>query len=128
MTRFLLLAGLFGGAACGGARSQAVYAADASRLLETRTGDLQRCYNEALKVQPAAAGVVTVQFVVQPASGVISDATIDRTRSTAPDALDRCVLDALAGLALTPPDRHEGRATFTYEFKPTPPAAAKSSG
>ena len=129
MKKLMLLACLLGGAACGTARSQAVYAADASRLLETRSGDLQRCYNEVLKTQPGAGGIVTVKFLVQPSSGTIKDAAIDRSQTTAPDVLDRCVLDAMVGLALAPPDRNEGHATFTYEFKPSPamPAAKTSS-
>lgn len=127
MTKLLMFACMLGGAACGTARSQAVYAADASRLLETRASDLQRCYNEVLTTQPGAAGVVTVKFLVLPSSGTIKDATIDRSQTTAPDVLDRCVLDAMVGLNLTPPDRNEGHATFMYEFKPGPAAPAAKS-
>lgn len=111
-----LLAGL---AACDGAgRSQQAYAADANRLLETRRPDLVRCYDDALKTDPAAAGTVTVQFVVEPDTGVIKHATIDSNHTTAPDELDQCVLHAVLGLTLTPSDRNEGRATFVYNFKP----------
>jgi hypothetical protein len=128
MTKLMILVCMLGAAACGTARSQAVYAADASRLLETRNGDLQRCYNEVLKAQPGAAGIVTVSFVVVPSSGTIKDATIAPGQTTAPDALGRCVLDAMVGLNLTPPDRNEGHATFVYEFRPSPSApAAKAS-
>jgi hypothetical protein len=118
MMKLVILACVLGGAACGTARSQAVYAADASRLLETRNSDLQRCYNEVLKTHPGAAGVVTVKFVVLPSSGTIKDATIDRAQTTAPDVVNRCVLDSMVGLDLAPPDRNEGHATFVYEFKP----------
>jgi len=128
MTRFLLLAGVLAGTACGTARSQQVYAADAGRLLESRNDQLQRCYNEALKTQPDAKGTVTVKFVVEPKSGAIKDATVDPARTTAPEALDRCVLDAMAGLTLAPPDRNEGRATFVYEVKANPPPAAPAAG
>jgi hypothetical protein len=127
MTKLVILACILGAIACGTARSQAVYAADVSRLLETRNRDLQRCYEEVLKTQPAAAGIVTVKFLVLPSSGTIKDATIDRAQTTAPDVLDRCVLDAMVGLELAPPDRNEGRATFMYELKPSPAAAARAS-
>jgi hypothetical protein len=59
-----------------------------------------------------------VQFIVQKATGVIADPRVDPTRSSAPPALGQCVVKAIDGLALAPPDRNEGRATFTYEFKP----------
>jgi len=124
MMKLLLLAGVLAGTACGTARSQQVYAADANRLLETRNDELERCYNEALKTEPNAMGTVTVKFMVEPTSGQIKEATIDPTKTTAPEVLDRCVLGAMTGLTLAPPDRNEGRATFVYEFKANPPPAA----
>lgn len=124
MKNLLLLSALVcSAAACAHSRSQAVYAADTSNLLASRNDQLQACYNAALQTQPNAAGIVTVKFAVVPTSGEIKEVTIDPTHTTAPEALDKCVLEAMNGLALAPSDRNEGRATFSYEFKLNPPAA-----
>jgi hypothetical protein len=125
----LVIVGLVAGlTACGGAgRNQQAYAADASRLLETRRPDLVRCYDHALEADATAAGRVTVEFVVEPDTGVIKHATIDSANTTAPDELDQCVLHAVLGLTLAPPDRNEGRATFVYEFKPPRRRAASQA-
>lgn len=106
-------------AACGGtARSVDVYRADTQKLLSTRDAQVQGCYDQARKADANAAGTVAVQFTVAKKTGDITSATIDKTKSTASDALGSCVLEAVKGLKLDPPDRDEGHATFVYEFKP----------
>ncbi|MEO7733248.1 MAG: AgmX/PglI C-terminal domain-containing protein [Kofleriaceae bacterium] len=106
-------------AACGGSsRNVASYRDDTASLLETRNPELKACYEAALQADTKLAGTVTVQFVVQGESGTIKNPTIDPTRSTATPALGECVLKAINGLVLAPPDRNEGRATYTYEFRP----------
>jgi hypothetical protein len=62
---------------------------------------------------------VTVHFTVKPKTGSLGRPTIDSELTTAPQALILCVLDAITGLQLAPPDAHEGRATFVYDFKPS---------
>jgi hypothetical protein len=116
----LLAAGLLASAAaCSGtARNLEAYRADTNNLLETRTAQLERCYEDALKADETLAGTVTVQFVVEKTTGAIANAAVDQARSTAPPALGQCVVKAIDGLTLAPPDRNEGRATFVYEFKP----------
>jgi hypothetical protein len=117
-------------AACGGtSRNVAVYRADTANLLESRSAELRTCYENALVTDTSLAGTVTVQFVVRPDSGRIENPTIDPTRSTATPALGECVITAINGLVLAPPDRNEGRATYTYEFRPdaTPTAVPASS-
>lgn len=121
MMKSFLLASLLAAGACAHARTQPVYAADTTNLLQTKNGELTACYNEALKTEPTAAGIVTVKFTVEPTSGIIKDATIDPTKTTAPESLDKCVLTAMNGLTLAPSDRNEGLATFSYEFKANPP-------
>ena len=112
-------------AACGGtARGLEAYRNDTQRLLETRNGELQACYDDALKADGKAAGTVAVQFVVAEKTGEVTKATIDPKRTTASQALGACVLKAVAGLRLDPGDKNEGHATFVYEFKPTPAAGA----
>lgn len=108
-------------AACsGGLRSVEAYRADTTKLLATRSAELRHCYSDALRADGKAAGTVTVQFAIEKDTGTISRPTVDPARSTAPPALGRCVVKAIDGLVLAPPDRKEGRATFIYEFQPAP--------
>ena len=121
-----LVAGLVASAtACTGtARGLEAYRDDTGKLLETRTAQLQSCYCDALKTNAKLSGTVTVQFVVAPRTGAITQPSVDQSRSTAPPALGDCVVKAIDGLTLAPPDAHEGRATFVYEFKPNPAPAS----
>lgn len=106
-------------AACGGtARNVQVYRADTQAMLQTRDPQVKACYDKALASDGKAGGTVAVQFVVEKKTGAVTNAAIDPKRTTASPALGSCVLDAVAGLKLAPPDRNEGRATFVYEFKP----------
>ena len=122
----LLAAGLVATTlACGGtARGLEAYRDDTNKLLETRNAQLQTCYNDALKVDGKLSGMVTVQFVVEQKTGAITKPSVDQSKSTAPPALGDCVVKAIDGLTLAPPDRNEGRATFVYEFKPAPAPAS----
>lgn len=121
-----LAAGLIASAAaCGGtARGLEAYREDTGKLLETRTAQLQRCYSDALKTDARLGGTVTVQFVVEKSTGTITKPSVDQRKSTAPPVLGDCVVKAIDGLTLAPPDRNEGRATFVYEFKPNPAPAS----
>jgi hypothetical protein len=105
--------------ACSGtARGLEAYRTDTQKLLDTRSAQLQSCYDDALKANTKLAGTVTVQFVVEKKSGTIMNAVVDAPHSTAPAPLGDCVVKAIDGLTLDPADRNEGRATFVYEFKP----------
>ncbi len=106
-------------AACGGtARGLEAYRTDTQSLLATRNSQLQSCYDTALKADAKLAGTVAIQFTVEKKTGVITKAAIDKTKTSAPDSLGGCVLEAVKGLKLDPPDRNEGQATFLYEFQP----------
>lgn len=116
-------------AACGGtARGLEAYRTDTASLLETRNSQLQSCYDDALKSDAKMAGTVTVQFVVAKKTGMVENPQVDTTKSTAPAALGQCVVKAVDGLVLNPADKNEGRATFTYEFKPGMAPAAQPAG
>lgn len=116
-------------AACGGtARGLEAYRTDTANLLETRNAQLQSCYDDALKADAKMAGTVTVQFVVEKKTGMIENAQVDAAKSTAPAPLGQCVVKAVDGLVLAPADKNEGRATFTYEFKPGQAPAAQPAG
>jgi hypothetical protein len=109
---------------CGGkARGPDTYRADTQSLLSLRSAQLKTCYDAALASDATLAGTVRVNFVVAKKTGMLTKATIDPA-STAPEPLGRCVLQALDGLKLDPPDRNEGRATFEYAFQ----AQAASTG
>jgi hypothetical protein len=112
-------------AACSGtSRGLEAYRTDTSNLLETRSAQLRTCYDDALGTDASLAGTVTVQFVVEKHTGAVANAAVATDRTTAPPALGRCVVKAVEGLVLAPPDDHEGRATFVYEFKPNPAPAS----
>ncbi len=112
-------------AACGGtARNMETYRADTQHLLATHDDQLRTCYDDALKADAKASGTVAVQVTVEKKTGAVTKAAIDAKRSTASQPLESCVLKAVEGLKLDPPDRNDGQATFVYEFKPsTPPAS-----
>lgn len=105
-------------AACGTARGLEGYRTDTQKLLDTRHADIERCYEQALKDKPDLAGKVTVEFVVEKKTGMITRANINAIQTTAPKILGECVIQGVANLKLDPPDRDEGHATFVYEFKP----------
>ena len=125
MSRWLAAGLVASAAACGGtARGLEAYRDDTGKLLETRNAQLQSCYSDALKSDAKLSGTITVQFVVENKTGMISRPSVDQSKSTAPPVLGDCVVKAIDGLTLAPPDRQEGRATFVYEFKPNPTPAS----
>jgi hypothetical protein len=116
--RYAIVVALTATACSGTARGLEAYRADTEKLLDTRSAQLQSCYDAALKDNSHLAGTVTVQFVVEKKSGTILNAAVDAAHSTAAPPLRDCVVKAVDGLKLDPADRNEGRATFVYEFKP----------
>jgi hypothetical protein len=117
-TLYIALGLLAGTSACGGkARGTDTYRADTQKLLDTRNAQLKSCYDAALGGDSKLTGNVTVSFVIQKKTGTIIKPQLDPA-STVPAPLARCVLLALDGLKLEPADRHEGRASFEYSFKP----------
>lgn len=106
------------------ARSAEQYRDDTSNVLASKTQEITACYDTALKTSPAATGKVTVQFSVEEKSGKIADAKADPARTTAPQPLIDCVVNAINGLVLAPPDQRKGLATFEYDFaRPVAPPA-----
>ena len=99
-------------------RSGASYRADTRALLEGQSGAVKACYDERLKADPKTGGTVAVKFRVAEDTGMITNPQVVADQSTAPEALSRCVLDALDGLALDPPDQCPATATYTWEFAP----------
>lgn len=107
------------------ARSPEMYAADTQKVLESKSADIKQCYDAALKGNQTLSGRVTVNFTVKTETGDIADVKVDSANTTAPEVLQGCVVAALQGLKLNPPDEKEGLATFSWEFQAAPaPAAA----
>lgn len=86
-------------------------------LLETRSADIQSCYDTELKGDAKVGGLVVVKFTVEAETGKIVDRKIVAEQTTAPEALGKCVIRALADLVLDPPDARTGDATFQWSFE-----------
>lgn len=104
------------------ARSADDYRQVTRELVDTRTNDIEDCYDVALQTNETVSGVVVLNFVVEKKTGKIMNPTLD-PQSTAPEELSKCVLAAVDGLQLDPPDAREGQATFTWRFEVGQPAA-----
>jgi hypothetical protein len=103
---------------CGGnARTPEQWTEDTYKLLETKSPDVQSCYNEELKKNPLLEGKVTVDFIIHNRTGQFGKVRVDANKSTAADPVRKCVLKAVEDLKLGPPDANTGKATFTWEFK-----------
>lgn len=99
------------------ARSPEDYRDATQAVLDTKSQDIKACYDSALKGQPELQGRVTVQFGVEAETGRVKDVKVDPAGTQAPETLSACVVNALNGLALTPPDKREGVATWVYDFQ-----------
>jgi hypothetical protein len=111
------------------ARSTEDYQKDTRVVLEQKNGDIQGCYDTALAANPAQSGKVVVTFTVEKKTGNIMNVAADPNQSTAPDNLQNCVVKALEGLKLDPPDQREGQATFEWVFRgPESPGKPVESG
>ena len=85
-------------------------------LVDTRGQELKDCYDVALQTNETVSGTVVVNFTVEKKTGKIMNPIID-PQTTAPAELSKCVVDAIDGLQLDPPDAREGQATFTWRFE-----------
>lgn len=112
----LLLAALSGASACA-VRTPEMYRDDTRQLLTSKRPVLAACYDAELQTHPQADGKVIVHFTVERDSGRVLNPRIDDLLSTPNRTLRGCVLDAMRGLMLAPPDDRNGDATFTWEFK-----------
>jgi hypothetical protein len=103
------------------ARNPEEYSAETSKLIDTKREELKSCYDEILEKDSAASGIVTVDFLVEAKTGVIKDVVVDKEKSTAPEALETCLVEVIEGLKLDPPDQREGKASWTYKFDANQP-------
>lgn len=98
------------------ARSPEMYRDDTQKVLESKNNDIRACYDAILKGAPGVGGKVTVKFDVQEETGKIQNVVVDKPSTTAPDTVGECVKKNIEGLAINPPDKRLGQATFVYEF------------
>lgn len=105
------------------ARGEDQYRNDTRSLLETRSSNVRSCYDQHLASNPEASGTVVLNFTVEKKTGELTNINVDPDTS-APEPLQQCVVQAVEGLRLTPEDRRDGEATFTWVFRAPPPAAA----
>lgn len=86
------------------------------KVLDTKSPAVEGCYKSAREQGPQSQGAVVVRFDVEPKTGEIVRPEVVKEQTTADEALQRCVLESLAGLKLDPPDQRKGEATFRWEF------------
>ncbi|MFO7561857.1 MAG: AgmX/PglI C-terminal domain-containing protein [Enhygromyxa sp.] len=98
------------------ARSADDYRTHTRELVDTRGPDIKDCYDVALQTDETVSGTVVVNFTVEKKTGKIMNPVLDPA-STAPAELSKCVVDAIDGLQLDPPDAREGQATFTWRLE-----------
>lgn len=116
------------------ARDTETYKKDTRTTLEERNSAIQACYDTALAANPSQSGTVVVTFNVEKKTGNFINVAADPNQSTAPEALQKCVVDAVSGLKLAEPDRRQGDATFQWTFTaasggaPTEEAPAADEG
>ena len=90
---------------------------DATReVLEKRNSDIEACYAGELKNSATESGTVVVRFEVEAKTGNLVKVKVVDKKSTASEGLKKCVVDALQGLKLDPPDQRTGQATFEWDF------------
>lgn len=99
------------------ARDTPTYESDTSALLDTRSADLQACYDKQLGFNPALAGKLTITFTVEKKTGKVTQLAWVKDRTTVSEGLATCVITALEGLELDPVDQRDGVATFVYTFR-----------
>jgi hypothetical protein len=104
-------------AGCAHARTSDEYAADTQKSLADKAPEIEACYNRVLATTPTAAGRVTVSFVVEADSGHFDQGRVDAAQTTAPQEVSECVLAAIPAVAISPPDRKQGQASWVWEFQ-----------
>lgn len=112
----LFVVGLISAGCSFHARDADGYRKDTRTLLESKSGDIKACYDAALTKDPKVSGSVIVHFTVEKKTGTVKEAKVDAA-STAPAELSQCVVTAIQGLVLDPPDARDGDATYSWEFQ-----------
>ncbi|HRI06263.1 MAG TPA: AgmX/PglI C-terminal domain-containing protein [Nannocystaceae bacterium] len=120
---FIALSTILPGCSCV-ARDSETYRKDTRSLVETRNQAIKECYDVALATDANVSGDVVVTFNVEKKTGKIIDPKVDSGRTTAPESLGQCIVEAIDGLELDPVDQREGQATMAWTFRANPPKPA----
>ena len=86
------------------------------QVLDTKSPEIETCYRSELKGNDKAQGKVVVHFDVAPKTGDFTNAEVVKGETTAEKPVQKCVLSAIDGLKLDPPDQRKGDATFAWDF------------
>jgi len=103
------------------ARDAESYRKVTREVLETKNPDIKSCYDKALESDPKLEGTVVVTMTVEKDTGIIKNVKLDKKASEANKHLRLCVINALTGLKIDPPDARDGHATFTWNFEAKKP-------
>jgi hypothetical protein len=117
MRRTIAIACLLGTGCSFIARGEDQYRQDTRSLLEGKNSEVKSCYDSALAQNPAQSGKVTVNFTVEKKTGKLTNIAVDPNQTTAPEPLQSCIVNAIDGMTLTPEDRRDGQAQFTWVFR-----------
>jgi hypothetical protein len=106
---------------CNGAiRVGDAYRDDTAKLIAAQANPrIHDCFDGMVKTTPgpqSLAGKTTVHFIVAKDTGLVSNVSVVPDGTTAQPPVAQCVVSALNGLKLDPPDGVDGDATFTWEF------------
>jgi hypothetical protein len=113
-----LTGGLWLAPGCAGQlRKPDEYRDDVAAMLATRADRVKACWDAELVRNPAAYGRVVLRFRVAKKSGAFERVDAIRERTTASEAVTTCVVAAVSGLAIDPPDAREAEATFEWSFR-----------
>jgi hypothetical protein len=88
------------------------------RVVRMHISEIRACYNEGLKVDPALAGRITIEFVIGP-SGQVEDATATDITGLGDPRLPTCIEAAIEQWVFPKP-RGGGRVTVSYPFNLVP--------
>lgn len=126
---FVSFAGLAFGAGCAGQlRKPDEYRDDVAAVLATRAERVKACWDAELVRNPAAYGRVVLGFRVAKKTGAFERIDPIRERTTASDTVTMCVVAAVSGLTIEPPDVREADATFEWSFRAPAPVAVGVDG
>jgi hypothetical protein len=106
---------------CNGAiRVGDAYRDDTAKLLAAQANPrIHDCFDGMVKTTPGPKvleGTTTVHFIVAKDTGLITNVNVIPESTTAQPPVAQCVVSALNGLKLDPPDGVDGDATFAWEF------------
>jgi hypothetical protein len=106
---------------CNGAiRVGDAYRDDTAKLLAAQANPrIHDCFDGMVKTTPgpkSLQGTTTVHFIIAKDTGLITSVNVIPESTTAQPPVAQCVVAALNGLKLDPPDGVDGDATFVWEF------------